>query len=117
VQSDQVDVGEGSGFTEVSVREFTETIDGREFSFEATLDFKATKGGIVGGLSLGGGAGFDMSTRRGSETIYQGTVSNVAAENYPEEAISFGLFAYIVDDSSNPYPFEVINYWVVPPSR
>lgn len=117
VQSDQVDVGEGSGFTEVSVREFRETIDGREFAFEATVDFRATKLGLVGGLTLGGGAGFDISTRRGNETIYQGTVGNVAAENYPEEAISFGLFAYIVDDTTNEYPFEVINYWVVPPSR
>ena len=117
VQSDEADVGEGSGFTEVSVRQFTETVNGREFAFEATVDFKATKLGVVGGLSLGGGAGFDISTRRGSETIYQGTVSNVAAENYPDDAISFGLFAYIVDDTSNRYPFEVINYWVVPPSR
>lgn len=115
LQSDQVDVGQGSGFTQVQISEFEETIDGKEYSFEATLDLKATKGGVVGGMSLGGGAGFDISTRHGDETIYQGTVANVAAENFPQDAYSFGLFAYIVDDSSNPQPFEVLNYWVVPP--
>ncbi|MFW2388325.1 MAG: hypothetical protein ACN4G0_08310 [Polyangiales bacterium] len=115
LESDQVDVGQGSGFTQVQISEFNETIDGKEYSFEATLDLKATKGGIVGGLSIGGGAGFDISTRRGEETIYQGTVANVAAANFPQDAFSFGLFAYIVDDSANPQPFEVLNYWVVPP--
>lgn len=117
LQSDQVDVGQGSGFTQVQISEFTETIDGKEYSFEATLDLKATKAGIVGGMSLGGGAGFDISTRHGNETIYQGTVANVASENFPQDAFSFGLFAYIVDDSSNPQPFEVLNYWVVPPAN
>lgn len=80
-----------------------------------TLDLKATKAGIVGGLSIGGGAGFDISTRGGEETIYQGTVANIAAANSPQDALSFGLFAYIVDDSANPQPFEVLNLWVVPP--
>ncbi len=115
--SDQADVGEGSGFTQVVISEFTEAIDGREYSFEATLDLKATKGGVVGGYSMGGGAGFDLSTRKGEETIYQGTVANLEASRFPQDAYSFGLFSYIVDDSSNPEPFEVLNYWVVPPVR
>ena len=70
---------------------------------------------MVGGLSIGGGFGFDWSTRKGDETIYQGTVANIAAENFPALSYSFGLFSYIVDDTPNEEPFEVLNYWVVPP--
>jgi hypothetical protein len=115
--SDQADVGQGSGFTQVLISEFTESIDGRAYTFEATLDLKATKLGVVGGMSLGGGAGFDISTRKGNETIYQGTVANLSSDRFPQDAYSFGLFSYIVDDSSNPQPFEVLNYWVVPPAQ
>jgi hypothetical protein len=39
---------------------------GNAFDFEATLDLKATRGGVVGGLSIGGGAGFDVSITRGT---------------------------------------------------
>lgn len=113
--SDQADVGQGTGFTQVSISEFTESIDGRAYSFEATLDLKATKAGVVGGMSFGGGAGFDISTRKGNETIYQGTVGNISSDRFPQDAYSFGLFSYIVDDSGNKEPFEVLNYWVVPP--
>jgi hypothetical protein len=111
--SDQADVGQGTGFTQVVISEFSETIDGQAYSFEATLDLKATKAGVVGGYSMGGGFGFDLSTRKGNETIYQGTVANIPADRFEEQSYSFGLFSYIVDDTANPHPFEVLNYWVV----
>ena len=115
LESDEVDVGEGSGFTLVSISEFEETIDGKSYEFEAVLDMRATKGVIVGGLSLGGGFDFDLSFRHGDETLYQGTVTNISADRFPEQSYSFGLFSYIRDDTSNKQPFEVLNYWVVPP--
>lgn len=113
LQSEQVDVGQGGGFSLVSIAEFEESIDGRSYEFEGTLDLRASKGGIVGGLTIGGGFGFDLSTRKGTETTYHGTVANLSAAAYQEGAYSFGLFSYLLEDSDFPQPFEVLNYWVV----
>jgi hypothetical protein len=115
VQSDQVDVGQGSGQTIVSISKLTETSTGSAFDFEATLDLRATAGGVVGGFSIGGGGGFDLSITRGMETTYEGSVANLPADHFPRDAYRFGLFTYIHDQpSATPQKFEVVDYWVEP---
>ena len=114
VESAQVDVGQGSGRTLVSITALDETSTGKSFDFEATLDLRATTGVVVGGFSIGGGAGFDLSITRGTETIYEGSVANLAADQFPDDAYRFGMFTYIHDAPGTSQKFEVIDYWVEP---
>jgi hypothetical protein len=115
LDSDQVDVGQGSGQTLVTISELTETSTGNAFEVEATLDVRTTGGGVVSGFSIGGGLDVDLSITRGTETIYQGSVGNVATEHFPAEAYRFGLFAYVfADPAATAQTFEVIDYWVEP---
>jgi hypothetical protein len=115
VESDQVDVGQGSGRTLVSISKLDTTSTGLAFDFEATLDLRGTSGVVVGGFSIGGGAGFDLSITRGTEMMYQGSVANLAADHFPKDAYRFGLFTYIHDDPAvTSQKFEVVDYWVEP---
>ena len=57
-----------------------------------------------------GGGNVIVTIRRGDETVYAGRVGNVAAENFPEGAYAFGLFAYL--ETLGGQTFEVLDYWV-----
>jgi hypothetical protein len=114
VASEQVDVGQGSGRTLVSISRLDQTSTGKAFDFQATLDLRATSGVVVGGFSVGGGAGFDLSITRGTEMIYQGSVANLPAAKFPGDAYRFGLFTYLYDEPGTAQKFEVVDYWVEP---
>ena len=114
LESEEVDVGQGTGQTVVSISDFSSTTTGQSYDFEATLNLKATAGGVVGGFTVGGGAGFALEITRGEETIYQGSVGNISEDFFPTEAYSWGLFSYIHEDTASGQTFEVLNYWVEP---
>jgi hypothetical protein len=114
LESEEVDVGQGTGQTVVSISDFSSTTSGQSYDFETTLNLKATAGGVVGGFTVGGGAGFALEITRGEETIYQGSVGNISEEFFPAEAYSWGLFSYIHEDAASGQTFEVLNYWVEP---
>ncbi|MEM9114093.1 MAG: VCBS repeat-containing protein [Myxococcota bacterium] len=115
VETEEVDVGQGTGQTTVSISDFSSTTQGSAYDFEASLDVKATAGGVVGGYSVGGGVGSAVRVTRGQETIYEGAVGNIAAEFFPRDAYSWGLFAYIYEDRRTGQTFEVLDYWVEQP--
>jgi len=112
LESDEVDVGQGTGQTIVSISDFSSASSGTAYDFEATLDVKATAGGVVAGYSVGGGVGAAVRVARGQETIYQGSVGNIAEANFPRDAYSWGLFSYIYNDPRTGQTFEVLDYWV-----
>ena len=114
LQSEEVDVGQGSGQTVVSITEFESSTSGNSYDFLATLNLKATAGSVIGGFTIGGGVGFSMEITRGTENIYQGGVGNVSASNFPQDAYSWGLMSYIYDAHPSGQTFEVINFWVEP---
>lgn len=115
LQSDEVDVGQGTGQTIVSISDFSSTTRGTAYDFEASLNVKVTAGGAVAGYKVGGGVGAALEVSRGEETIYQGAVGNISAEFFPREAYSWGLFSYIYEDRGSGQTFEVLNYWVEQP--
>jgi hypothetical protein len=111
IQSREVDVGEGGGSVTVGVSVFEETSMGSSYSWNASVDIKATAGVVVTGMSVGYGEGNAVTLSSGSETNYTGTVANLDAENFTANPYSFGLFSYIYSDSGG-QQFEVLNYWV-----
>lgn len=115
LESDEVDVGQGSGQTIVSITDFSSTTMGVAYDFEATLDVKTTGGGVVAGFTVGGGAGTALRITRGEETIYQGSVGNLSEEFFPRETYAWGLFSYIYSDPRSGQTFEVLDYWVEQP--
>lgn len=115
LQSEEVDVGQGTGQTIVSISDFSSTTRGVAYDFEATLNVKATAGGAVAGYEVGGGAGSALEVSRGDETIYQGAVGNISAEFFPRDTYSWGLFSYIYEHRGSGQKFEVLNYWVEQP--
>lgn len=111
LESREVDVGEGGGSVTVGVSVFEETSMGASYSWDASLEIKATSGALVTGASVGYGEGKTISISAGSETSYAGTVANLDAESFAANGYSFGLFSYVFDDPSG-QQFEVLNYWV-----
>ena len=114
LMSDEVDVGQGNGFVTAEVNVFEEVTNGETYSLSATLDLRATAGGVISGVSIGGGADSTISYGRGKESIYQGSVAQLPASNFPDDAYRFGLFSYVYDERGTDQSFEVINYWVRP---
>jgi hypothetical protein len=120
LESEQLNVGQGTGQTIVSINEFTTSTNGKSYEFEAVLNLKATSGSVVGGFAIGGGANYALAITRGEENIYQGSVGNIAAEFFPDRAYDFGLFSYIYEEdpsdpgeaTTNSQKFEVLGYWV-----
>lgn len=111
VESREVDVGEGGGNVSVGVSVYEETSMGASYSWNTSLDIKATAGVVVTGMSIGYGEGKTITLSSGSETSYNGTVSNLDAENFAANGYSFGLFSYVFDEPGG-QQFEVLNYWV-----
>ncbi|MBA1149482.1 VCBS repeat-containing protein [Ectothiorhodospiraceae bacterium WFHF3C12] len=114
LMSDEVDVGQGTGFVTAEVNVFEEVTSGETYSVSATLDLRATAGGVITGVSIGGGVDTTIAYGRGQESIYQGSVAQLPSENFPDDAYRFGLFSYVYDDSGSGQTFEVVNYWVRP---
>ncbi len=112
LESDEVDVGQGTGQTVVSITEFNSSTMGTAYDFEASLDVKVTAGPAIAGYSVGGGLGSALRVTRGDETIYQGAVGNLSSEFFPQETYAWGLFAYIYSDPATGQTFEVLDYWV-----
>jgi hypothetical protein len=113
IQSREVDVGEGGGSVSVGVSVYEETSMGSSYSWNASVDIKATAGVVVTGMSIGYGEGKTVTLSSGSETNYTGTVGNLDAENFTANPYSFGLFSYVYSDPGG-QQFEVLNYWVNP---
>jgi len=111
IESREVDVGEGGGSVTVGVSVFEETSMGSSYSWNASLNIKATQGIVVIGMSVGYGEGNSITLSSGSETNYTGTVANLDAENFTANPYSFGLFSYVYSDPGG-QQFEVLNYWV-----
>jgi hypothetical protein len=111
IESREVDVGEGGGSVSVGVSVFEETSMGSSYSWNASLNIKATAGVLVTGMSVGYGEGKTVTLSSGSETNYTGTVGNLDAENFTANPYSFGLFSYVYSDPGG-QQFEVLNYWV-----
>jgi hypothetical protein len=111
IESREVDVGEGGGSVTVGVSVFEETSMGSSYSWNASVDIKATAGVVVTGMSVGYGEGKSITLSSGSETNYTGTVANLDAENFTANPYSFGLFSYVYSDPGG-QQFEVLNYWV-----
>ncbi len=114
LMSDEVDVGQGTGFVTAEVNVFEEVTNGSSYSLSATLDVRTNAGGVINGLSIGGGTDATIAYGRGEESIYQGSVAQLPASNFPADAYRFGLFNYVYDDPASGQQFEVINYWVRP---
>ncbi len=111
IESREVDVGEGGGNVSVGVNVFEETSSGSSYSWNASLEIKATAGVVVTGMSVGYGEGNTITLSSGSETSYTGTVANLDTENFTANPYSFGLFSYIYSGAGG-QQFEVLNYWV-----
>lgn len=114
VQSDEIDVGQGTGFVTAEVNIFEEVTTGTSYSVSASIDVRATGGGVVTGYSIGGGVDSAISLGRGQESIYEGSVAQLPSSNFPDDAYRFGLFSYVYEDSGSGQEFEVVNYWVRP---
>ena len=112
VQSDEIDVGQGTGFVTADVNIFEEVTSGESYSLDVSLDVRATGGGLVTGYSIGSGVDSAVAYGRGQESIYQGSVAQLPAENFPDDAYRFGLFSYVYEDGGSGQEFEVVNYWV-----
>lgn len=117
-------VGQGNGFTTSTVAEFSSTTNGRDAQWTASLDVRGTVGGKVSGngssaeayaiAELGVGYGQDNAIEftRGTETVVEGSVSNINTASFEAgEQYDWGLLNYLYDDGPG-QPFEVINYWV-----
>ena len=111
IQSREVDVGEGGGSVSVGVSVYEEISSGSSYSWNASVDVKATAGVVVTGMSIGYGEGKTITLSSGSETSYTGTVANLDEENFTANPYSFGLFSYVYSDPGG-QQFEVLNYWV-----
>lgn len=111
IQSREVDVGEGGGSVSVGVSVYEEISSGSSYSWNASVDIKATAGVVVTGMSIGYGEGKTITLSSGSETSYTGTVANLDEENFTANPYSFGLFSYVYSDPGG-QQFEVLNYWV-----
>ena len=57
IQSREVDVGEGGGSVSVGVSVYEEISSGSSYSWNASVDIKATAGVVVTGMSIGYGEG------------------------------------------------------------
>ena len=111
IQSREVDVGEGGGSVSVGVSVYEEISSGSSYSWNASVDIKATAGVVVTGMSIGYGEGKTITLSSGSETSYTGTVANLDEENFTANPYSFGLFSYVYSETGG-QQFEVLNYWV-----
>jgi len=114
LMSDEVDVGQGTGFITAEVNVFEEVTQGETYGLSATLDLRTTAGGFINGVSIGGGADSTISYGRGSESIYQGSVAQLPSNHFPHDAYRFGLFSYVYEERGSDQSFEVVNYWVRP---
>ncbi|MCH8553472.1 MAG: hypothetical protein LAT62_16160 [Natronospirillum sp.] len=114
LKSNEVDVGQGNGFVVSEVSVFEEVTEGTTYGINTSLDIRATTGGLITGVSIGGGVDSTISYGRGKESIYQGSVAQLPDSNFPDDAYRFGLFSYVYKDAPSQQEFEVINYWVRP---
>ena len=102
----------GTGFVTTEVNIFQEMTKGTSYSLEATLDLKATAGLWTVGARIGGGLDSMISYSHGKESLYQGSVAQLPASNFPKDAYRFGLFSYVYKDAPSAQKFEVVDYWV-----
>lgn len=114
IASDEVDVGQGTGFVTAEVSVYEEVTNGKTYSIDTTVEMRATVGVVVVGVSIGGGTDKTISYGQGEESSYEGSVAQIPASSFSENAYRFGLFSYIYDAPSSDQMFEVINYWVRP---
>lgn len=114
LSSDEVDVGQGTGFVTAEINVFEEVATGQSYSLDTTVDLRTTAGGVLTGATFGSGAESTFVYSRGQESIYEGSVAQLPDANFPEDAYRFGLFSYVFEDASSGQAFEVVNYWVRP---
>jgi len=112
--TDEVTVGNSSGFTTVSVEVATDSTQGFNYGADFNLEVQATAGVVVAGFSVGGGVEDSLQITHGKSTQYTGTVAdmNVPSNIYGQNLYSWGLFTYIYDDPMSTQKYEVVNYWV-----
>mgnify|MGYP006272584091 CR=1 FL=1 len=105
-------VGQGTGTRSVEIAIGREVSSGRTIGVNYTREVSATAGGVLGGFSVGFGAESSLRLTYGEATIYGGTVSNIDADNFADNAYGFGLFSYVYTDPNSGQQFQVLNYWV-----
>ncbi len=108
--SPEVDVGEGGGRSLVEISVFEEQSQGSSYGVDYSLDLKATAGSVVVGASVGWSAGRTVTYASGQESLYQGSVSNLDAENFIDNGYAYGMYTYVYDVAGR--EFEVLDYWV-----
>jgi hypothetical protein len=112
LQTDQADVGQGTGTTRVELNVTTEQSSTNSLSVDYTVDARVTGGGVISGFSVGAGMGRSLSVTKGMESAYTGSVGNLDEASFVENGYAFGLFAYVYEDPASGRQFEVLHYWV-----
>ena len=105
-------VGQGTGTRTVEIAIGQQLSAGVALGLGYETEVSATAGGVLGGFSVGTEATASLQISYGTASIYGGTVSNIDAANFADNAYSFGLFSYVYTDPGTGQQFQVLNYWV-----
>ena len=106
------DVGQGTGSRSVQIAIGLELSAGATLGYGFETEVNATGGTVLAGYSVGTELTASLRIAYGTATIYGGTVSNIDADNFANNAYSFGLFSYVYTDPASQKQFQVLNYWV-----
>ncbi len=114
IASEPQDVGEGSGNVSVTLEVGEAFTQGTSITASWNADVNATLAGLVGGFTVGESATSALRMTTGRKLIYGGTVGQIDAAYFAENAYSFGIFAYPRHDEASGRSYQVLDYWVTP---
>ncbi len=114
IASDPQDVGEGSGNVSVTLEVGEAFTEGTSIAASWSGEVRVTAAGAVGGFTVGESRTDAVRMTTGRRLIYGGTVGQIDAAHFAENAYSFGIFAYPREDEGSGRAYQVVNYWVTP---
>ena len=113
LESDLETVGIGSSFVTSVVAVSNSWSEGGTLEAGFEISVQGTKGGLLGGFTVGGSLSSTLRTTSGEQTTYTGFVGDIDEDFYDSSlGYSFGVFTYLHTDPVSGRQFEVVNYWV-----
>ena len=111
MESQEVSVGQGAGFSEISIEVSKEFGVGMALGIEFEFTAKTTVAGVTLGFQVGMEMESSLMISAGESTIFGSSVGSIDAEHFPSNQFSYGLFSYPFRGRSG-QQFYVVNYWV-----
>lgn len=108
-----VQVGQGTGHTEVAIDVSESSHVGGALEIGFQIDLQVVGATVLAGFSIGRSGEASFTWSHGTSTSYSASVGNIAdGTEFANDRYGYGMFTYVYEDVDSHQQFEVIDFWV-----